>query len=83
MVKGFRLDVRFPIALLLAVSGGTALAAEPPQSTTLAPVHVHASDTAVLNTPSVTVHIPRERLQQQNLVDSADALRYAPNLQVR
>jgi len=83
MVKGFRLDVRFPIALLLAVSVGTALAAEPPQSTTLAPVHVHASDTAVLNTPSVTVHIPRERLQQQNLVDSADALRYAPNLQVR
>ena len=77
------MDVRFPAALLLAASIGTALAAEPPQSVTLAPVHVHASDTAVLNTPSVTVRIDRQRLQQQNLVDSADALRYAPNLQVR
>ena len=77
------MDVRFPFALLLAASGGMASATEPPQSTTLAPVHVHASDTAVLNTPSVAVHIDRQRLQQQNLADSADALRYAPNLQVR
>ena len=83
MVKGFHLDVRFPIALLLAASGGMALADDVPQATTLAPVHVHASDTAVLNTPSVAVRIARRRLQQQNLVDSADALRYAPNLQVR
>lgn len=60
-----------------------AFAAETPQSTTLAPVHVHASDTAVLNVPSVAVRITRKRLQQQNLVDSADVLRYAPNLQVR
>ncbi|GAB3783090.1 TonB-dependent receptor [Dyella agri] len=83
MVKGCRLDLRFPIALLLAAAVNVALADTPPQSTTLAPVHVHASDTAVLNTPSVTVHIPRQRLQQQNLADSADVLRYAPNLQVR
>ncbi|MEW9573751.1 TonB-dependent receptor [Rhodanobacter sp. Si-c] len=77
------MDIRFPIALLLAATGGAALADDPPQTTSLAPVHVHASDTAVLNTPSVTVRIDRKRLQQQNLVDSADALRYAPNLQVR
>jgi len=83
MVKGYRMDVRFPVALLLAATSGMACADTPPQSTTLAPVHVHASDTAVLDTPSVTVHIDRQRLQQQNLVDSADALRYAPNLQVR
>ncbi|MBA2077805.1 TonB-dependent receptor [Rhodanobacter sp. PCA2] len=83
MVKAFRLDTRFPAALLLAAAGGLAFAAEPPQSTTLAPIHVHASDTAVLNTPSVTVRISQQRLQQQNLTTSADALRYAPNLQVR
>jgi len=82
MVKGFHMDVRFP-AVLLTAAIGTAFADAPPQSTPLAPVHVHASDTAVLGVPGVTVHINRQRLRQQNLVDSAGVLRYAPNLQVR
>lgn len=71
------------LGLLLAATGMAAAATEPPQTTTLAPMSVHASDTQVMDAPSVAVRITRERLQAQNLADSADALRYAPNLQVR
>ncbi|MCX7513495.1 TonB-dependent receptor [Frateuria sp. STR12] len=55
----------------------------PQQTTTLAPVTVHASDTHVTETPAVTVHIDRAQLGRQNVTTSADALRFAPNLQVR
>ncbi|MBD8871223.1 TonB-dependent receptor [Rhodanobacter sp. DHB23] len=77
------MNPRLPIALLLCAAGAPALADEPPQATTLSPVQVHASDSAVIDTPSVKVHIDRKQLQQQNIVGSADVVRYAPNLQVR
>ncbi|WP_345783627.1 TonB-dependent receptor [Fulvimonas sp. R45] len=70
-------------ALLFAGAARAALAGEPPQTITLAPMSVHASDTQVANVPSVAVRITRAQLQRQNVVDSADVLRYAPNLQVR
>lgn len=71
-------------AVALAVSSGSLLAADPaPATTTLAPVSVHASDTMVMETPSVQVRVDRQKLQQQNVTESADALKYAPNMMVR
>ncbi|HEV2622641.1 MAG TPA: TonB-dependent receptor [Frateuria sp.] len=69
--------------VLLALPGFLPAADAPQQATTLSPVMVHASDTQVTETPAVAVRIPRERLQQQNVTSAADALRFAPNLQVR
>jgi iron complex outermembrane receptor protein len=70
------------IALLLPI--GRAMAVEPASAaTTLAPVSVHASDTMVTETPGVQVRIKRAQLQQQNVTESADALKYAPNMMVR
>ncbi|MEO7067527.1 MAG: TonB-dependent receptor, partial [Rhodanobacter sp.] len=54
-----------------------------PPTTTLTPVSVHASDTAVTETPSVQVRVTRQQLQVQNVTESADALKYAPNMMVR
>jgi iron complex outermembrane receptor protein len=70
--------------LVLAVFSNPLLAADPaPATTTLAPVSVHASDTMVMQTPSVKVHVTRAQLQRQNVTESADALKYAPNMMVR
>lgn len=70
--------------MALAVSTSPLPAADAPApTTTLAPVSVHASDTMVMETPSVQVRIRRQKLQQQNVTESADALKYAPNMQVR
>jgi iron complex outermembrane receptor protein len=72
------------LAVALAVSSGPLLAADPaPATTTLAPISVHASDSMVMETPSVQVRIKRQKLQQQNVTESADALKYAPNMMVR
>jgi iron complex outermembrane receptor protein len=71
-------------AVALAVSSSPLLAADPaPATTTLAPVMVHASDTMVTETPGVQVRVMRQKLQQQNATESADALKYAPNMMVR
>lgn len=70
-------------ALALLAAPGLHADDAPPQATTLAPVTVHASDTHVTETPAVSVRIDRTRLNQQNVATSADALRFAPNLQVR
>ena len=69
--------------MILAVSGGSSLAADPTVTTTLAPISVHASDSMVMETPSVQVRVTRRKLQQQNVSESADALKYAPNMMVR
>lgn len=74
--------------LALAIAGClhvTSVLAEdtPPQSTTLEAVHVHASDTHVTETPSVQVRVTRDQLLKHNVTDSSDALKYAPNIQVR
>jgi iron complex outermembrane receptor protein len=69
--------------VILAVSGGSSLAADPTVTTTLAPISVHASDSMVMETPSVQVRVTRRKLQQQNVTESADALKYAPNMMVR
>ena len=68
---------------LLALPGLLHAAGSPPQATTLSPVMVHASDTGVTETPAVGVRVTRTKLQRQNVTTSADALRFAPNLQVR
>ena len=74
----------FPIglcAVALALSTSPLRAADSaPATTTLAPVSVHASDTMVMETPSVQVRVSRLKLQQQNVTESADALKYAPNM---
>jgi iron complex outermembrane receptor protein len=71
-------------AVALALSSHPSRATDPaPATTTLSPVSVHASDTMVMETPSVQVRITRPKLQQQNLTESADALKYAPNMMVR
>ena len=44
---------------------------------------VHASDTMVTETPGVQIRVKRQKLQQQNVTESADALKYAPNMMVR
>lgn len=54
-----------------------------PATTTLAPVAVHASDVQVMDTPSVKVRVTAAQLEHQNVTESADALRYTPNMQVR
>ena len=65
-------------------ASGSSMAADSAlQTTTLSPVSVHASDTMVTETPGVQVRVTRQRLQQQNVTESADALKYAPNMQVR
>ncbi|MGY3040166.1 iron complex outermembrane receptor protein [Rhodanobacter sp. TND4EL1] len=70
--------------LAVVMTAGPLLAADtPPQTTTLTPISVHASDSMVMETPSVQVRIKRQKLQQQNVTESADALKYAPNLMVR
>lgn len=71
-------------AVAMALYCGSLLAADPaPATTTLAPVSVHASDSMVMETPSVQVRVSRLKLQQQNATESADALKYAPNMMVR
>lgn len=71
-------------ALALAVACGPSLAADPASAaSTLAPIFVHTSDTQVTATPSVQVRVTRQQLQKQNVTESADALKYAPNIQVR
>ncbi|MEO6799896.1 MAG: TonB-dependent receptor [Rhodanobacter sp.] len=53
------------------------------QATNLAPVSVHASDTLVTESPGVQIRVKRQQLKQQNVTESADALKYAPNMMVR
>ncbi len=70
--------------LFFLVSASAAQATDPASSaTTLAPVSVHASDVQVMDTPSVKVRVSRAQLQRQNVTESSDALKYAPNMQVR
>jgi len=76
----------FPLGLCaaaLAISTGSAMASGPDTATTLAPVSVHASDTHVMTAESMLVRVDRAQLQRQNTSDSADALKYAPNMMVR
>lgn len=73
----------FAAALALGMSPAIATDFPAPATTTLAPVSVHASDTMVSETPSVQVRVGREALRQQNATESADALKYAPDMQVR
>ena len=68
MVEGCCLDIRLPVAVLPIASAGMALAAESPQTITLAPAHVHASDTAVLGTSSVTPQSARSLLHVNGLL---------------
>jgi len=71
-------------ALALALSSDAALASDPaPATTTLAPISVHASDVLVSETPGPRIRVKREQLQKQNITESADALKFAPNVQVR
>lgn len=70
-------------AVFIAVASPVLSATETPQATNLAPVSVHASDTMVTETPGVQVRVNRQKLRQQNLSESADALKYAPNMMVR
>ena len=58
-------------------------ATETPPTTNLAPISVHASDTMVTETAGVQIRVKRQQLQQQNVTESADALKYAPNMMVR
>ena len=71
------------VALLAGAMPATATDFPAPATTTLAPVSVHASDTMVMETPSVQVRVTRQELQRQNITESADALKYAPNMMVR
>ena len=71
-------------AVVFAVSSSPLLAADPASAaTTLAPVSVHVSDSMVTETPSVQVRVSRSQLQQQNVTESSDALKYVPNMMVR
>ncbi len=70
-------------AVVIAVASPVLRATEGPQATNLAPVLVHASDTLVTETPGVEVRVSRQKLQQQNVTESADSLKYAPNMMVR
>ncbi|WP_426688966.1 TonB-dependent receptor [Rhodanobacter ginsengiterrae] len=71
-------------ALAAAVATTPSRASDNPlQTTTLTPISVHASDTMVTETPAVQVRVDRQQLQQQNVTESADALKYAPNMMVR
>lgn len=68
---------------ILSVLAGTTHAAESAAAIQLPSVSVQASESPLLDTPAVSVRITRAQLQQQNVTESSDALRYAPNLQVR
>ncbi|MEO8777154.1 MAG: TonB-dependent receptor [Rhodanobacter sp.] len=70
-------------AVVFALASSVLAATETPQATNLEPVSVHASDTLVTETPGVEVHVDRQKLQQQNVTESSDALKYAPNMMVR
>ncbi len=70
-------------AALIAIASPVLSASEAPQTTDLAPISVHASDTLVTETPGVEIRVTRQKLQQQNVTESADALKYAPNMMVR
>ncbi|MEO7071616.1 MAG: TonB-dependent receptor [Rhodanobacter sp.] len=71
-------------SLLVLVCASAAHGTDPaPPSTTLAPVSVHASDVQVMDTPSVKIRVSRAQLERQNVTGSSDALKYAPNMQVR
>ncbi len=70
-------------AVVVAVTSPVVPATEAPPATDLAPVSVHASDTMVTETPGVKVRVTRQKLQQQNVTESADALKYTPNMMVR
>ncbi len=71
-------------ALVLGVVSGPLMAADPaPATTTLSPVSVHSSDTLVMETPAIQTRITHAKLLQQNTTESADALKYAPNMMVR
>lgn len=84
MVQGTTLNRPFRRrALPLALAGLLAAPAFAQQTSTLETVHVHASDTQVTETPGVQVRVTRDQLQKHNVTDSSDALKYAPNLQVR
>jgi iron complex outermembrane receptor protein len=73
----------FFCAVSLAFASPVSAATDSPQTTDLAPVMVHASDTMVTETPGVQIRVKRQKLQQQNVTESADALKYAPNMMVR
>ena len=70
-------------AVVVTLASPVLAATEAPQATNLAPVSVHASDTMVTETPGVEVRVSRQKLQRQNVTESADALKYAPNMMVR
>lgn len=77
-------SIRLGCALALAMPATAPFAADAaPPPTSLAPVSVHASDMGVMNIDSVHVRVDRLRLQQQNITDSSDALKYVPNMIVR
>lgn len=81
MVQGTTLNRPLRLRVLpLALFAAPAFAQ---QASTLEAVHVHASDTQVTETPGVQVRVTRDQLQKHNVTDSSDALKYAPNLQVR
>lgn len=70
------------IALILA-SIAQATEPAPAATKTFPAVSVHASDIQVVDTPSVKMHVTRAELDHRNVTDSSDALKYAPNMQVR
>ncbi len=79
-----KLALRSVCVALVLGSFGSVHATDPaPPATTLTPVAVHASDSAVMDTPSVKVRVTAAQLQRQNVTESSDALKYAPNMQVR
>jgi iron complex outermembrane receptor protein len=75
-----------PCLLALCIAGvlaGPSHADEPVAATTLLPISVQAGASPLVNAPAVDVQVSRERLQQQNVSSSADALKYVPNMIVR
>lgn len=68
-------------ACVLAMLAAPAFAESSPQI--LPTVEVVGSATPQAETPAVVVRKTREQLSRQNIADSADVLRYFPNLQVR
>ncbi|MFC5438428.1 TonB-dependent receptor [Rhodanobacter ginsenosidimutans] len=62
---------------------GPCRADESVAATNLSTVSVQTGDSPLANAPAVDVHVSRERLQQQNVSSSADALKYVPNMMVR
>jgi iron complex outermembrane receptor protein len=73
-----------PLCCAALLAGATANDAYPAAAaTTLAPMNVRADDIPLANAPPAAAHIDRMQITRQNVVGSADALRYAPNLQIR